>query len=240
MPMRLKQSLSKYGVWVNLLLIQMVLGILMMILVKQHLLTIDVLTFFRYEIEGVLSWFIVALFLTNGKVIPYLDKGLQHRGLGLSGVVMGLLIGLIERIGVQFLIHLQMRIGVGMNLGSHQVTQVASVWDGLFVSGIMAPLYEEFLFRVLLFAVIAYGIDFFSHSTQGSNIYDVKNRACWIVIIISSCLFSFVHGPDLTSFHLYALGGVVNAWLFLKYGYLSAVVGHFSFNWLSVILFQLF
>lgn len=57
--------------------------------------------------------------------------------------------------------------------------------------------------------------------------------------IIVSIVFALSHKPDYSNFYVYFIPGLVNSLLFIKYGFVSAVVGHMSFNYLSLACFKI-
>ncbi|MBU9723651.1 MULTISPECIES: type II CAAX prenyl endopeptidase Rce1 family protein [Bacillaceae] len=52
-------------------------------------------------------------------------------------------------------------------------------------------------------------------------------------LLLTSSIFAFAHGPDITNFHLYFLPGFAFGWCFIRYGFLAAWICHASFNALS-------
>lgn len=52
-------------------------------------------------------------------------------------------------------------------------------------------------------------------------------------LIITSTLFSLMHGPTVTNFHYYFIGGLVDGILFLRYGLLASIISHATFNSIS-------
>ncbi|BAU27108.1 CAAX prenyl protease-like protein [Aneurinibacillus soli] len=51
-----------------------------------------------------------------------------------------------------------------------------------------------------------------------------------IYVIVASTVFSILHKPDITNFHLYFLGGVVDWFFFLRYGLIASFLSHATFN----------
>jgi hypothetical protein len=67
------------------------------------------------------------------------------------------------------------------------------------------------------------------------NLFIEHNR--WFLfgwLVITSSLFSLGHGPSLSLFPNYFIGGFLYGILFLRYGYVSAVLAHFTYNVLSM------
>ena len=55
-----------------------------------------------------------------------------------------------------------------------------------------------------------------------------------ILIVIISTAFSLIHGTDITNFYCYFIYGLLFCYYYLKYGYLSCVIGHAIGNYLTL------
>lgn len=161
-----------------------------------------------------------------------------------------------------FLLYIYMYLPMFFNkdtvsIGSDQYVageSLTSLGQFLLV-GILGPFTEEVIFRYLLLYLLPYTLLLFLYNERaiikrivsksvflfGKRIYKKMTSThskvfitIWIILI--SCLFSLVHGPDLWSFPIYFMGGVINGYLYIKYGFLSAWVAHGSFNALSPIM----
>lgn len=147
-------------------------------------------------------------------------------------------------------------IGSNQYIPSEELTKLGNI----VLTGIIGPFNEEVLFRFFLLYLFPYSIYFFMRNlidkeTKKSKIrliinglYQyifIKNNKqilfMWIIIVAS--IFSIVHGPNLWSFPLYFLGGLLYNYLFLKYGFLTAWFAHGLSNIMSeyiyVIVFHL-
>lgn len=133
-----------------------------------------------------------------------------------------------------------------VGVGKKQVTVLEDVSDLGMAIGvyIIAPFSEEFLFRFLAFAGAALWIKNLLEGTkwqeQAQLLFAKKRKlviSSWVVI--TNLAFSFMHGPDLLSFPLYFLGGMVDAIFFIRFGFLSAWISHGSFNFFSGILLSI-
>lgn len=80
---------------------------------------------------------------------------------------------------------------------------------------IFAPLIEEFAFRLLPIAVIM--------------VLTNNKTALWVVIIISSVIFGYIHGAWYNIF-IQGVSGVVLSLAYLKGGYVSSVTAHATHN----------
>ncbi len=183
--------------------------------------------------------YVIMIFGSSGKLKPYIKQGMAHKIKFTHVVFFSLVFGIIQRIFVEFMLKCQDYLGIGFNIGSNQALPTGSIYDVLFVTGIIAPFLEEFLFRVMLFTTVLILVKFIMR-VRGQQafdcVYNLKHPICICTILFSTIIFSIAHGPDITSFHFYALGGLIYSILYVKYGYLAAVLTHFSFNFLSCII----
>ena len=60
---------------------------------------------------------------------------------------------------------------------------------------------------------------------------------CWA--LVTSAVFSIGHGPNLQSFYLYFVPGLALAYFYLRYGLLSSIIAHFTYNYFASILWPL-
>lgn len=122
-----------------------------------------------------------------------------------------------------------------VGIGSKQVTTVEGVSDiGLIIgSSVIGPFNEEFIFRFLLFGGMIMILK--NLSKKFKWIKSKRSMIIFLCIIISNTIFSMVHGPNLSSFPLYFIGGVIDTLFFLRYGFLAGWIAHGMFNFLSPI-----
>lgn len=66
-----------------------------------------------------------------------------------------------------------------------------------------------------------------------------KTYAVVLWITITSTVFALAHGPNITNFYFYFTGGALFGWLYLKYGLVSAMLGHMLNNYLSPTILSL-
>lgn len=133
----------------------------------------------------------------------------------------------------------------------------------ILLVGIVGPFNEEVLFRFLFLFFLPYFLLFHTfvkkplilkedkHRTLALPILFLEKIAKWlyyrafyfkdkkIVIIwtfLGSVLFSLAHGPDIYSFPIYFLPGIIYCYLFLKYGLLASWIAHGFGNMLSPVI----
>ena len=193
-------------------------------------------------------------------VIPKLRKSFYKQFIKVKELHLLIALPVLISIIVLFVVYLYMYLPIFFNnhsvsIGSDQYVASETLSNlGQFVlMGILGPFTEEVIFRYLLLYLLPSIFLLFLYNERaiikrivpksgflsGKRIYQkMTNNKIFITIwvIIVSSLFSLGHGPDLWSFPVYFLGGVIYSFLFLKYGFLSAWVAHGSFNVLSPIM----
>jgi hypothetical protein len=111
-----------------------------------------------------------------------------------------------------------------------------SYFDRVFVGTLLQPCFEELLFRVI-FSSIAFAIGYFDSkfgSKVSSKVFNLKSILCWTLIIIGNTLFALMHLPDAGNFHLYFIGGIVDALIYIKYGFYGSWISHGLYNYFSL------
>lgn len=97
---------------------------------------------------------------------------------------------------------------------------------------------EEFLFRVFGFTLMIFIVNFICKKLKVPytlNIFDLGNKATWIIIISINILFALAHFPDTSNFYAYFIPGVAFSVVYIKYGYFSSVITHFLVNYLGLV-----
>ena len=225
--------------FINVLLIIGISLVTFKIFLHQALIDVTTPRYFLAAVQNSIVFYCLFVCFSNGKLIPYIKTGMQSKLTLGRLVTISLLVGVIQRLVVIVLVQLQLQLGIGFEIGSNQAQLAGTIWDIFFTAGVIAPLYEEFIFRVLFFTLVLTIVKLCLRTdgqTSYNMVYSLKHPICWITLVLSSTIFSLVHGPDLTSFHIYALGGLLCGILYLKHGYLAAVLAHFSFNFLSILV----
>lgn len=110
--------------------------------------------------------------------------------------------------------------------------------EKLAIGTLLGPCFEELLFRVIFFISIAYVLGFIDtrcKSNLSSKVFNLRSAICWFLIIVNNIVFSLMHGPDISSFGLYFIGGVVDTVIYIKYGFYSSWISHGLYNYFSFI-----
>ncbi|HAX72506.1 MAG TPA: hypothetical protein DCY20_03150 [Firmicutes bacterium] len=228
--------------WINILI-----GFSIYVFMRLELVSSYSLYFYLSSLIQSVGIYLIVVCLTIGKMNAYIRYGFSVGNYEKGWVSLSIMVACLERILTMYMVYFQEKYGMGFQIGGNQVTGLDLHFDHFFITGVIAPIFEEFLFRVVMFALFAWFIhtvfkSFKLNALLNTNIswfdvYNLKSKVCWVVIIVSSTVFSLMHGPDLSSFHFYALGGLVGAVLFLKFGYWAAVVQHFAYNYLTYLFF---
>lgn len=61
-------------------------------------------------------------------------------------------------------------------------------------------------------------------------------RLEWIWIFFFSTLFAIIHEPNVFNFYMYFIPGAVFNYMFLRYGFISGVIAHATFNFMRVVM----
>ncbi|PFP25920.1 hypothetical protein COJ96_19410 [Bacillus sp. AFS073361] len=154
-------------------------------------------------------------------------------------------------------------VGNAQYLGHQELTTAGEI----LLLGIIGPFSEEFLFRFFLIVYLPYlalhhtfikkpletkknvnksiSKPFIFLVNVANKVYyrvfekkDKKLISSWVILV--SCFFAFVHGPDLYSFPLYFLPGILFSFVYLKYGFLASWICHGTANTLSGIVNAIF
>lgn len=131
----------------------------------------------------------------------------------------------------------------------------------------MGPLSEEFLFRFLLIVYLPYVFLYYTFvkdpfvpksdnkkkvvatflflERHANKIYyhafQSKNKKLIVFwVIVCSFIFAIAHGPNLYSFALYFVPGVLYSYLFIRYGLLASWICHGTSNILSPYINSIF
>lgn len=219
----------------SVILVQLVIGISVMICNKLGLIS-DVTPEYFIACNTQTIYVIIYLFILSSGSFSYLKDCFAPKVRHFHWVWISLLLGFLERVIITLNIMVITRLGIDFTVGNNQAASSNLLMDELFRAGILAPLHEEFIFRVLFFAVAAKLVDWCFKKYNNEDVYNLNSKLCWGLIILNACVFSLVHGPNIYNFHMYAIGGLVAAILYLKYGYWAAVLEHFSFNFLSTFI----
>jgi uncharacterized protein len=150
-------------------------------------------------------------------------------------------------------------LGKAQYIGHQELSRTGEI----FLTGILGPFTEEFVFRFLLLFYVPYvflyyifvkeplvpktdkfkmiAAIFLFLERQANKIYyqlfRAKNKKIIISwVIVCSFLFASVHGPNIYSFVLYFVPGLLYSYLFLRYGLLASWIAHGTSNILSPLI----
>ncbi|WP_409346939.1 CPBP family intramembrane glutamic endopeptidase [Paenibacillus sp. MBLB4367] len=189
-------------------------------------------------------------------------------------IIFSIIIGVTENLLIDLSRFIPLMFGNEMiGVGKHQYTSDLNYFpeslDFLFL-GLFPGFTEEFIFRFLPYTLLFIflsnlrlnkKIDVQEFKTNKDskiqiqlrriidNIYmgfyiEKKFSYLLVWIILVSIMFSLAHGPDYKTFYLYFVGGVINSVLFLRWGFLAAMLSHAAFNTFSrsnhILIEQLF
>lgn len=132
---------------------------------------------------------------------------------------------------------------IGIAKGQMDMSKFSPI-ERIFVGTIVGPFFEEFLFRVVFFTTIAYISGFIDSKFDyklSKKIFNLRSIVCWILIIVGNILFSLVHVPDVSNFHLYFIGGLIDTIIYIKYGFYASWLSHGFYNYFRFpLIFSLF
>lgn len=156
-----------------------------------------------------------------------------------------------------------------ISLGASQYrthTELTTAGEFLLL-GVIGPFSEEFLFRFLLLFFLPQMMlsvffpkeAFVSKKNENKKLpkpyivlsnlanrlhyraYELKDKriiSAWVILV--SFLFSMVHGPDMYSFAIYFLPGILYSFVYLKYGFLASWICHGASNSMSNMMNSIF
>lgn len=138
-------------------------------------------------------------------------------------IYMALFPAITEEFFYRFLCFQGIKFGLGKTLGS----------DDEIITCMYRKITKRTIIKILFF------IPFIIEQMYHKLFIEKKNLAllCWA--LVTSAVFSMAHGPNLQSFYIYFVPGLVFAYFYLRYGILSSMIAHFSINYFSPILWPL-
>lgn len=216
----------------SVILVQLVIGISVLICNKLGLISNITRQYFISCNLGTISLIFFYWFMFDSKAFSYLKDCFVPKVRHFHWIWVSLLLGFLQRMITELNVVAMTRLGIDFTVGKNQGVYSDLWMDNLFTAGILAPLHEEFIFRILFFAAVAWCLK--EHNKE--DVYNLNSKLCWRLILSNALVFSLIHGPNIYNFHLYGLGGLVTSILYLKYGYWAAVLEHFSFNFLSLFI----
>jgi membrane protease YdiL (CAAX protease family) len=131
--------------------------------------------------------------------------------------------------------------------GANQVTTLMGFTEAglLFSVSVISPFSEEFLFRYLLYGGLSLAI--VEAAKRNKLIKKIYNglfinrnpKYIWSWVVLTNMGFAMAHGPDILSFPLYFISGIVFSIVFLRLGFLAAWISHGSANLFSWIAHEI-
>lgn len=190
------------------------------------------------------------IFLTIQVISPKFNKcivnEISFRSDSLVVIVIPILVAVVRRVITNMLQVLPVIFGgevIGEAKGQLDMSSYNPI-DKIIVGTIVGPIFEEFLYRIVFFTFIAYVIGYIDNRFEKNflkKLFDFKSILCWIIIVVNGSLFSLVHLPDISNFHLYFIGGVVYSIIYIKYGFYASWLCHGFYNYFRfAFIFSLF
>ena len=209
-----------------------------------------VITNDKFEIMFDLLWSVfvtlVALKFMSPKLAQCIVNEFSIRQKTIGAIIVPIIIGLLHRISNNILQVLPYLYGgeiIEVAKGQLNMDSFNFI-ERLLVGSILGPFSEEFICRIVFFTSILYiarYIDVKFNKRFSDKVFKLKSILCWILIIINGILFSLFHEPNISNFHLYFIGGVAYAVIYIKYGFFSAWLSHGTYNLVHLrFIFSLF
>lgn len=185
-------------------------------------------------------------------------------------IALPILVAILELVLVYLYFYLPVLFGgETIPLGKDQYTghQELSTAGDILLTGVLGPFSEEFLFRFFLIVYLPYVFLYYTFvkepfvpkSDKNNKIaatflflerhankiyyqaFRAKNKKLIVSwVIVCSFLFAIAHGPNIYSFALYFVPGLLYSYLFLRYGLLASWIGHGTSNILSPYINSIF
>lgn len=193
---------------------------------------------------------VLYIFIIIQMISPKLNKcivdELRFRSDSLVVIIIPILIAAITRGFTNILQVIPVLFGrdfIGIAKGQMDMSKFSPI-ESIFVGTIVGPFFEEFLFRVVFFTTIAYIAGFIDNKfgyKLSKKIFNLRSMLCWILIIVGNILFSLAHVPDISNFHLYFIGGLIDTIIYIKYGVYASWISHGFYNYFNfAFIFSLF
>ncbi|MCI0767261.1 CPBP family glutamic-type intramembrane protease [Bacillus sp. TL12] len=190
------------------------------------------------------SLYLFSIVLTGIFIFPTIRKDFQNHFILNKNklyVTIGLpiLIGILMQFIINFIRFIPIFLGHDMiGIGSGQITYTSDLTKTgfLFLVSVIGPFNEEIIFRYSLYAGIFLALaDFKTKFSWLEKVYNElfihkSPKYIWGWILVTNVGFALLHGPDISTFYLYFIPGVIDALFFLRFGFLSAWLAHGAFN----------
>ena len=203
--------------------------------------------------DAIGSLYFFSVLLTGILVFPTIRTDFQnrfilHKNKPYLTIGLPILIAILMQIILTFIRFIPTFFGHDMiGIGSDQVTYTSDLTTTgfLFLVSIIGPFNEEIFFRYLLYAGIFLALadiktKFLWLEKVYHEVFIHKNpQYIWSWVILTNIGFALLHGPDISTFYLYFIPGVVDALLFLRLGFLSAWLAHGACNLCSITVLSI-
>lgn len=184
-----------------------------------------------YNLIVCIMYILILVQLINPKLTKCIINELRFRSESLKAVIIPILAAIGTRILIDMLQILPEIFGgsiIHIAKGQTDLSTYAPV-ERIVVGSLLGPYSEELLFRVVFFTSIAYALGYVDskfNSNYSNKVINLKSIFCWLLIIIDNILFSLMHCPDSSNFHLYFIPGLVNTIIYIKYGFYGSWLSH--------------
>lgn len=182
----------------------------------------------------------------NPKINKCIIDEIKFRSDSIALVIIPILVAALKRVLNNILQVIPTLFGgnvIGVAKGQLDISTYTQI-DKIVVAAIVGPFLEEFIFRIVFFTFIAYiagYIDYRFGKKLLNRIFNFRSIFCWILIIVNGTIFSLIHLPNMSNFHLYFIGGVVYSIIYIKYGFYASWLCHGFYNYFSFsFIFSLF
>lgn len=236
-----------WKVFIKYYIITILLGILSILLRVFGIINIDAES--MYNIMLSILYVLIIIQIISPRLNKCIINEISFRSESLKTIIIPILAAIGTRLLTDILQILPEAFGesaIGIAKGQLDMSTYNPI-ERMFVGTILGPYFEELLFRVVFFTSITYLVGYIDtklNSKFSSKILNLKNIFCWVLIIIDNILFSLSHKPDVSNFHLYFIGGLIDTIIYVKFGFYSSWLSHglynyfnldFIFRWLGII-----
>ena len=237
------RSLS-WKTFIKYYIVAILLGASFIFMEAIGIIKIDAKNLYNIVVSG-LNIFIIIQAI-NPKLNKCIVDEISFRSESLVVIIIPIIIAAITRVLTNVLQILPVLFGgdvIGIAKGQMNLSEFSYI-ERVLVGTIVGPFFEEFLFRVVFFTTIAYILGFIDNKFSyeiSKKVFNLKSILCWILIVLGNILFSLVHLPDISNFHLYFIGGVIDTIIYIKYGFYASWLSHGFYNYFRfTFIFSLF
>lgn len=215
---------------------------------------------------GTFQWlviFSVVIFL-NRDILKAVVKSFKREFVKSSStniVAVPVVVAVVKNLVISFTRHIPKLLGGEIiGIGSNQAVITVNTYTLEFVLFycISPAVFEEILFRYLPYVGLAFILNLIVKLKNALKmqrmsievlLYPVekfrddlfKHRKTYAVVIwvvLTATLFSLAHGPNITNFYVYFVGGVIYGCLYIYYGLASSMIAHMMGNYTSPVIWD--